>query len=105
MGCGIIDSDIDSDEDEPDVVTMEGTVASKNDGTPIPGAVVGTSIDGQTATTDGAGRFRLQTQARGNWCCTPYTVTVTAAGFETFSLSFAWGQRPTGQEFFLTPIP
>ena len=101
VGCGITDGD----EDDPEPVIIEGVVLSQNGGTPINAAVISTSIDGQTATTDATGRFRLETVATGDWCCTPYTLTISASGFQTFSQSHVWGQNPIGQEFFLVPIP
>ena len=100
VGCGILDVD----ENDPGTVSIEGTVISTIGTTPIAGAVIGTSIDGQTATTDGTGSFRLETVATGDWCCTPYTITVSATGFETFSQSDVWGQHPVGHEYFLVPI-
>ena len=101
VGCGIDDVD----ENDPGTVSIEGTVISEIGATPIAGAVIGTSIDGQTAMTDGTGSFRLETVATGDWCCTPYTITVSATGFATFSQSDVWGQNPVGHEYSLVPVP
>lgn len=102
VGCS--DTLTDEDHDDKENVRIEGTVVSEDDQTPIEGAVVGTSIDGQTATTDAAGRFFLETEATGDFGSTEYTITVTAAGFETLNESNLWGQNPTGLEFFLVPV-
>jgi hypothetical protein len=69
---------------------------------PVAGAVVSTSIDGVTATTDGEGRFRLVTRdsVRGDQC---YTITITAGGQPVYSLSGGWGNNPSGQIFCLSP--
>lgn len=60
---------------------------------PVAGAVVSTSIDATTATTDGAGRFLLTTNTPSkNWDgCRPYTLTITAAGHPTYSVAGAHG--------------
>ena len=79
VACGIADVDENDREPVSEPVSIEGTVISEIGATPIAGAVIGTSIDGQTATTDGSGSFRLETVATGDWCCTPYTITVTAS--------------------------
>ena len=105
VACGIADVDENDREPVSEPVSIEGTVISEIGATPIAGAVIGTSIDGQTATTDGSGSFRLETVATGDWCCTPYTITVTASGFVTFSQSDVWGQHPLGHEYSLVPIP
>lgn len=86
-------------------VLIEGRVFRSDTQIPIPGAVVSTSLDSETATTDEGGRFCLVTRTFPHFCCHPYTITISASGFETFSGTEIWGDRPTGQEFFLTPIP
>lgn len=86
-------------------VLIEGRVFRSDTKTPIQGAVVSTSLDSETATTDASGRFCLVTRTFPHFCCTPYTITISASGFETFSGTWIWGDHPTGQEFFLTPVP
>lgn len=56
---------------------------------PVAAAVVSTSIDSATATTDAAGRFLLVTNMskerfRG---CQSYTLTITAAGHPTYNVT------------------
>jgi len=69
---------------------------------PVPGATVSTSLDSTTAVTDSAGCFFLQTNTPANYCCTPYTITITASGYPTFSQSWVWGDNPTNQVFYMT---
>ena len=92
-------------EDRVPRVLIEGRVFRRDTQIPIPGAMVSTSLDSETATTDEGGRFCLVTKTFPHFCCTPYTITISASGFETFSGTGIWGDHPTGQEFFLTPIP
>ena len=68
---------------------------------PIPGATVSTSLDSVTAVTGSDGCFFLQTNTPANYCCTPYTITITAPGYPTFSQSLVWGDHPTNQKFYL----
>lgn len=60
---------------------------------PVAGAVVSTSIDATTTTTDAAGRFLLTTNTlKKNWDgCRPYTLTITAAGHPTYSVTGSHG--------------
>lgn len=67
---------------------------------PVAGAVLSTSLDSVTATTDASGNFTLITQTRRQKC-QPYTVTIRAAGFPTYSVLGTWA--PTGQLFALNP--
>jgi hypothetical protein len=81
-------------------VSIEGNVYASAGGiNPIEGAVVSTSLDSQTATTDADGHFFLQTSTPANYSVTPYTITITKNGFLTFSQSWNWGDHPTGQTF------
>ena len=81
-------------------VSIEGYVyASSGRTTPIAGAVVSTSLDSQTATTDANGHFFLQTKTPANYSTTPYIITVTKTGYTTFSQSWNWGDHPVGQTF------
>jgi hypothetical protein len=81
-------------------VSIEGNVyASAGSTTPIAGAVVSTSLDAQTATTDAAGHFFLQTSTLANYSTTPYTITISKTGYPTFSQLWNWGDHPTGQTF------
>ena len=56
---------------------------------PVAGAVVSTSIDAVTATTDAAGRFLLMTNTSKESFggCQPYTLTITAAGHPTYKVT------------------
>ena len=81
-------------------VSIEGAVFAEG-GYPIAGAVVATSLDAQTATTDASGHFSLQTTTAANYSTTPYTITITKGGYPTFSQLWNWGDHPTGQVFNL----
>lgn len=71
---------------------------------PVVGGVVSTSLDGTTATTDGEGRFRLVTQSNiSSDKAQCYTITITASGLPTYSLTGGWGQQPSNQTFSLSP--
>jgi len=86
-------------------VEIEGQVFARNGSNPVVGAVVSTSLDGSTATTDGEGRFHLVTTTivkRGE--CREYTITITAAGLPTYSVRGNWGSGfVKGQTFSLSP--
>jgi hypothetical protein len=84
-------------------VSIEGHVFVSGTSTPVPGAIVGTSLDAARDTTDGAGHFNLVTTTSGNHCCTPYTITISAPGYQPFSGTWVWGDHPTGQTFQLVP--
>jgi hypothetical protein len=71
---------------------------------PVVGAVVSTSLDGTTATTDGEGRFRLVTRSDvSSDSAQCYTITITASGLPTYSVTGGWGQQPSDQTFILSP--
>ena len=71
---------------------------------PVVGGVVSTSLDATTATTDGEGRFRLITQSNiSSDKAQCYTITITASGLPTYSLTGGWGQQPSDQTFSLSP--
>lgn len=86
-------------------VEIEGQVFARNGSNPVVGAVVTTSLDGSTATTDSQGRFHLVTNTivkRGE--CRDYTITITAAGLPTYSVRGNWGSGVVaGQTFSLSP--
>jgi hypothetical protein len=78
---------------------------------PVGGATVSTSLDGATATTDGAGNFDLTTtlpRSRIDECLT-YTITIAAAGHPTFTVNtrgFSGNQNEGSQNrqlFTLSP--
>lgn len=59
---------------------------------PVAGALISTSLDGATTTTDVSGDFELHTnQPAGGFGCRPFTLTVTAAGYPTYSRFGPWG--------------
>jgi hypothetical protein len=71
---------------------------------PVVGGVVSTSLDSTTATTDGEGRFRLVTQSDvSSDAAQCYTITITASGLPTYSVTGGWGQQPSNQTFSLVP--
>jgi hypothetical protein len=72
---------------------------------PIGGAVVSTSLDGQTAVTDGAGYFELKSGSSPEGC-EMYTITIKAAGYATYAITRPWGRHATDQLFGLSrPFP
>ena len=83
---------------------IEGHVRGPG-GIGIPGAVVRTSLDTRSAATNPVGHFILLTNTPNTpqMCCTPYTITVSAAGYRTYSVTMAWGAVPTSQVFNLVP--
>ena len=68
---------------------------------PVAGAVVSTSLDSVTATTDGGGFFLLVTNTPKGVC--PYTITIRAAGYPTYSVTGGWGDGFDDQKFILVP--
>jgi hypothetical protein len=72
---------------------------------PVSGAVVSTSLDSRTATTDASGTFDLQTSTAvsSNQSSQCYTLTITAPGLPTYSLFGLWGGSPSNQVFILSP--
>jgi hypothetical protein len=71
---------------------------------PVVGGVVSTSLDATTATTDGQGRFRLVTRSNvSSDSAQCYTITITASGLPTYSVTGGWGQQPSDQTFILSP--
>lgn len=81
-------------------------------GPPVAGAVVSTTLDSNTATTDGAGNFDLTTTLPIEKIeeCITYTITITAAGHPTYSVNtrgFSGNTRGsdsvTRQPFALSP--
>ncbi len=70
--------------------------------TPVAGAVVSTSLDSRTTTTDASGIFDLQTSTvvSANPC---YTINITAYGLRTYSVHGLWGAFPSNQIFTLSP--
>ncbi|TWJ13875.1 carboxypeptidase-like regulatory domain-containing protein [Geobacter argillaceus] len=81
-------------------VSIEGYVRNAS-GIAVAGAVVGTSLDTVTTTTDANGHFFLQTNTAANYSSTPYTITITKTGYTTFSQPWNWGDHPMGQLFKL----
>lgn len=80
-------------------VSIQGTVESG--GVPVVGAVVGTSLDGQTAVTDASGSFFLLTGTAADMGSFPYTIRVTYGGnTESFGPGI-WGSQPRDQFFEL----
>lgn len=95
---------------ESRMITLGGTVlraaGQGGVGPAIAGAVVSTSLDASTATTDGSGRFQLVTSTRvgQGYCCNPYTVMVAAPGCPLFSNTAVWGERPDSMRI-VVPCP
>ncbi|MEQ1533689.1 MAG: hypothetical protein HOO97_05845 [Sideroxydans sp.] len=85
-------------------VTMSGHVYVAGSSVPIQGAIISLSIATQTAVTDANGYFSLVTTAPANYCCTPYTVSVSATGYQTGGGNATWGDHATNLGFPLTPV-
>ncbi len=87
-----------------DNIIIQGEVLDQTSGDPISGAVVSTSLDAATATTNSQGKFVLQTTSlEETYGDTQYTITVTATGYTTSSSAWFWGSYPYNQEFWLAP--
>lgn len=82
-------------------VVIDGHVYGSNFNNPVSGAVVSTSLDSQTATTDLTGHFSLQTQTQTGTNGGCYTIKIVASGYPTFSVLGQWGDNPTNQTFIL----
>lgn len=91
-------------QEEEVFVTISGQVVDSSTNQGISGAVVSTSLDSMTATTDALGAFSLQTSTEANYSSTPYIINISAEGYETFSSEGVWGDHPENQSFYLTPI-
>jgi hypothetical protein len=70
---------------------------------PVAGAVVSTSLDSHTATTDAAGGFNLQTGTAATSSTACYTITITFPGLPTYSVHGLWGDLATNQIFVMSP--
>jgi hypothetical protein len=70
---------------------------------PLSGAVVSTSLDKNTATTDAAGGFSLQTGTAATTSTQCYTITITFPGVPTYSVHGLWGTQATNQIFVMSP--
>ena len=72
---------------------------------PVSGAVVSTTLDSATTTTDANGYFVLKTNTgpAKDYSCRTYTVTITAAGHPTYSVTGTWGAHPKDQVISLSP--
>ncbi|MCP3925285.1 MAG: hypothetical protein GY714_22150 [Desulfobacterales bacterium] len=93
--------------DDSNYVTIKGNVYQGNHGTggyppngnlPIANATVSTSLDSVTVVTDANGYFELKTNSNNEG---PYTITIQAAGYQTFSVEHDWGSHPSDQTFYL----
>jgi hypothetical protein len=74
---------------------------NSGNGPPIAGATGSTSLDSTTATTDGSGHFRLVTTTPISDASQTYTLTIRAAGCQTFNVTHRWGNQATNQVFTL----
>ena len=75
-------------------------------GPPVPGATVSTSLDEQTATSDAAGAFSLVTVTQKPVAgCFEYTVSVTAPGRPTVSVTGDWGEKVVNAMLVVSQTP
>jgi len=74
-----------------DVCCVAGLIdpTTQRTGRRIQGALISTSLDGATTTTDGQGFFHLVTQTRCQNA--PYTLRIVAAGCDPLSIPREWG--------------
>lgn len=92
--------EINQDEWAKPPVSIQGQVRVNGSMTPIAGAIVGTSLDSNTVTTDANGNFFLQTSTV-NSSNLSYSIIITNAGYQTYNQSGNWGDRPRNQTFDL----
>jgi hypothetical protein len=85
-------------------VLVQGMVQNARDGSPVPGAVVFSSLDVQTAFTDWQGRFTWASLVEGDYSNVPYTIMVTAQGFQPFMETAVFGQLARDQILLLEPV-
>jgi hypothetical protein len=99
-----------------DMITLKGIVYGQaNTGSgcnpacsfvnPLPGAEVGTSLDGVKITTDSQGRFTLTTQTKSFSKCTEFMVNITAIGYTPYHVAGAWGNHSERNFALAPPIP
>jgi hypothetical protein len=91
-----------------EVVEADGYVyVSPGDGagwTPIPGALISTSLDDRTAVADEVGHFHLVTTASTDpYLSQPFTITVSADGYQTYEQNQVWEGSLEDAQFFLLP--
>lgn len=94
------------------VAAGQGQAPAECYGPPIGGAVVSTSLDSATATTDGAGNFDLTTTLPSSRIreCMAYTITISATAQPTAVINvrgFAGNEDGPGshrQKFSLSPV-
>lgn len=83
-------------------ISIQGTVwADDSHSTPVAGAVVGTSLDGQTTVTDAQGRFFLVTDTPSQGGMADYTITITSGALPRNYGPWNWGDQPRNQVFEL----
>ncbi len=85
------------------VVSIGGHVYICNSANiPIQGAVVGTSLDTIITITDSLGSFMLITHTAAHYASTPYTIYITASGYQPGGGTWSWGDHPINQVFCLS---
>ena len=84
---------------------IQGTLRSSSDSSPIAGAIISSSLDSQTAISDGNGQFTLAPRVTGDISDIPYALIVNTPGFETYSETRFWGNQPLPELLFLDPAP
>jgi hypothetical protein len=81
-------------------IAIQGTVWTNSSRTsPVAGAVVGTSLDGQTTITDAQGLFYLMTDTPSQNGGALYTITVSAGAQNRSFGPWNWGDQPRNQNF------
>ena len=112
LGCACGGTDLDEGDDQDrDPIRISGFVhewiqqqgSALTYGPPVAGATVSTSLDAQTATTDASGAFTLQTvTTKPVEGCFEYTISVSAPGRPTFSVTGDWGENVVGARIALS---
>ena len=101
LGCNNDDGPSGSNNDNGPVSISGHVYFGPATSIPIRGAVVGTSLDSVTAVTDSSGSFHLVTITPPHYSSTPYTITISASGYQTGGGTWRWGDHPVDQVFYL----
>jgi hypothetical protein len=78
-------------------------VVNAQNGQPVAGAVISTSLDGNTATSDADGLFFLQTGVMDYNGAASYSVQVNKSGYHLYSNNSNWGNQPRNLWLNLQP--
>lgn len=103
----LLDTSCSDDISDSSFVSIEGRVIDGETQAPVQDAIVGTSLDSKTATTNAYGDFVLITNTTiatnklDEYNFKQYTIYINATGFENYEETWNWGGHPAGQIFYL----